>query len=83
MGMTPQDAIEKLMSDPELAVAFQDPKVQQAVMDCSSNPSNISKYQAGTCQSRSPLHPLLVEMITLDPRYKYIMLATSPATCSD
>lgn len=45
MGMTPQDAIQKLMQDPELAMAFQDPKVQAAVMDCSSNPNNIMKYQ--------------------------------------
>jgi hypothetical protein len=45
MGMTPQDAIEKLMADPELAMAFQNPKIQQAVMDCSSNPNNIMKYQ--------------------------------------
>ena len=83
MGMTPQDAIEKLMSDPELAVAFQNPKIQQAVMDCSSNPSNISKYQAGTSVSRSPLHPPLVKNLTLDPRYKYITPATSPTTCYD
>lgn len=45
MGMTPQDAIQKLMGDPELAMAFQNPKIQQAVMDCSSNPNNIMKYQ--------------------------------------
>ena len=45
MGMTPQDAISKLMGDPELAMAFQNPKIQQAVMDCSSNPNNIMKYQ--------------------------------------
>ena len=46
MGMTPQDAISKLMGDPELAMAFQNPKIQQAVMDCSSNPNNIVKYQS-------------------------------------
>ena len=45
MGMTPQDAIQKLMGDPELAAAFQNPKIQTAVMDCSSNPNNIMKYQ--------------------------------------
>jgi hypothetical protein len=28
-------------------VAFQKPKVQAAVMDCSSNPNNIMKYQVG------------------------------------
>ena len=33
------------MGDPELAMAFQNPKIQQAVMDCSSNPNNIMKYQ--------------------------------------
>ena len=45
MGMTPQDVISKPMGDPELAMAFQNPKIQQAVMDCSSNPNNIMKYQ--------------------------------------
>ena len=45
MGMKPEDMISKMMSNPELTMAFQNPKVQAAIMDCSSNPMNITKYQ--------------------------------------
>lgn len=45
MGMKPEDVLTKIMQDPELAQSFQNPKVQQAVMDCSTNPMNITKYQ--------------------------------------
>lgn len=45
MGMKPEDVLTQIMSDPELAKAFQNPKVQAAVMDCSTNPMNITKYQ--------------------------------------
>ena len=45
MGMKPEDVLTQIMSAPELAQAFQDPKVQAAVMDCSTNPMNITKYQ--------------------------------------
>lgn len=37
--------MSKIMADPELATAFSNPKVQAAIMDCSTNPANISKYQ--------------------------------------
>jgi hypothetical protein len=33
------------MSNPELAAGFQNPKVQSAIIDISSNPMNIVKYQ--------------------------------------
>ena len=45
MGMKPEDVLTQIMQDPELASAFQNPKVQAAVMDCSANPMNITKYQ--------------------------------------
>lgn len=45
MGMKPEDMISKIMSNPELTMAFQNPKVQAAIMDCSQNPMNITKYQ--------------------------------------
>ena len=45
MGMKPEDVVSKIMSNPELTAAFQNPKVQAAIMDCSSNPMNITKYQ--------------------------------------
>ncbi len=45
MGMKPEDVLTQIMQDPELAGAFQNPKVQAAVMDCSANPMNITKYQ--------------------------------------
>lgn len=45
MGMKPEDVVSKIMQSPELTAAFQNPKIQAAIMDCSSNPMNITKYQ--------------------------------------
>lgn len=45
MGMTPDQVIQKIMQNPELAAAFQNPKVQKAIMECSQDPSAIFKYQ--------------------------------------
>ncbi|GAV76702.1 UCH37_bd domain-containing protein [Cephalotus follicularis] len=45
IGLTPEEVIGKIMANPEVAQAFQSPKVQAAIMDCSTNPQNISKYQ--------------------------------------
>uniref|UniRef100_A0A7S2Z5P0 Protein TIC 40, chloroplastic n=1 Tax=Chloropicon laureae TaxID=464258 RepID=A0A7S2Z5P0_9CHLO len=44
VGMSPDEVLKKIMDDPQLAAAFQNPRVQQAMMDCSANPMNISKY---------------------------------------
>ncbi|KAK9817837.1 hypothetical protein WJX72_002915 [[Myrmecia] bisecta] len=44
MGLTPNDVISKIMSEPELAQAFSKPNVQKAIMDITQNPANISKY---------------------------------------
>ncbi|XP_075263523.1 uncharacterized protein LOC142355154 [Convolutriloba macropyga] len=45
LGMSPQEVVSKILADPELAQAFQNPKVQSAIMELSSNPMAISKYQ--------------------------------------
>ncbi|KAM7279471.1 hypothetical protein ACFE04_006605 [Oxalis oulophora] len=45
IGMTPEEVINKIMANPEVAMAFQNPRVQQAIMDCSANPLSIAKYQ--------------------------------------
>lgn len=45
IGMTPEEVISKIMSNPDVAMAFQNPRVQAAIMDCSQNPMNIMKYQ--------------------------------------
>jgi len=45
LGVSPQDVMSKISENPEIAVAFQNPKIQAAIMDCSTNPMNISKYQ--------------------------------------
>ncbi|XP_073115737.1 protein TIC 40, chloroplastic isoform X2 [Elaeis guineensis] len=45
IGLTPEEVISKIMANPEVAVAFQNPKVQAAIMDCSQNPLSIAKYQ--------------------------------------
>ena len=44
MGTSPEDVIKKIMADPELAMSFQKPNVQSAIMDCSNNPANYMKY---------------------------------------
>ncbi|XP_010558601.1 PREDICTED: protein TIC 40, chloroplastic [Tarenaya hassleriana] len=45
IGMTPEEVISKIMANPDVAVAFQNPRVQAALMECSENPMNIMKYQ--------------------------------------
>ncbi|KAK7387325.1 hypothetical protein VNO78_28044 [Psophocarpus tetragonolobus] len=45
IGLSPEEVISKIMANPEVAMAFQNPKVQAAIMDCSQNPLNITKYQ--------------------------------------
>ncbi|XP_068648067.1 protein TIC 40, chloroplastic-like [Aristolochia californica] len=45
VGLTPEEVISKIMANPEVAMAFQNPKVQAAIMDCSQNPLSIAKYQ--------------------------------------
>ena len=34
--MTPEEVVAKIMANPEVAVAFQNPKIQTAIMDVSS-----------------------------------------------
>ncbi|KAJ6707396.1 PROTEIN TIC 40 CHLOROPLASTIC [Salix viminalis] len=45
IGLTPEEVISKIMANPDVAMAFQNPRVQQAIMECSQNPINITKYQ--------------------------------------
>ncbi|XP_062113902.1 protein TIC 40, chloroplastic [Humulus lupulus] len=45
IGLTPEEVISKIMANPDVAMAFQNPRVQQAIMDCSQNPLSIAKYQ--------------------------------------
>ena len=45
MGMKPEDVISKIMANPSMTAAFQNPRIQAAIMDCSANPMNIAKYQ--------------------------------------
>lgn len=45
LGMSPQEVVSKILSDPELAQAFQNPKVQSAIMELSTNPMAMVKYQ--------------------------------------
>ncbi|XP_024972425.1 protein TIC 40, chloroplastic [Cynara cardunculus var. scolymus] len=45
IGLTPEEVISKIMANPEVAMAFQNPRVQAAIMDCSQNPMSIMKYQ--------------------------------------
>ncbi|KAJ6421105.1 hypothetical protein OIU84_028478 [Salix udensis] len=45
IGLTPEEVISKIMANPDVALAFQNPRVQQAIMECSQNPLSIAKYQ--------------------------------------
>ncbi|KAH9330539.1 hypothetical protein KI387_002647, partial [Taxus chinensis] len=45
IGLTPEEVISKIMANPDVAMAFQNPRVQAAIMDCSQNPMSITKYQ--------------------------------------
>ncbi|XP_022961579.1 protein TIC 40, chloroplastic-like isoform X1 [Cucurbita moschata] len=45
IGLTPDQVISKIMANPEIAMAFQNPRVQAAIMECSQNPLSITKYQ--------------------------------------
>ncbi|KAL0751447.1 hypothetical protein Bca101_033450 [Brassica carinata] len=45
LGLTPEEVISKIMENPDVSMAFQNPRVEAALMDCSENPMNIMKYQ--------------------------------------
>ncbi|KAL6504929.1 hypothetical protein OROHE_023687 [Orobanche hederae] len=45
IGLTPEEVISKVLADPEIAMAFQKPRVQAAIMDFCENPLSIAKYQ--------------------------------------
>ncbi|KAK0598675.1 hypothetical protein LWI29_036932 [Acer saccharum] len=45
IGLTPEQVISTIMANPDLALAFQNPRIQAAIMDCSQNPMSIMKYQ--------------------------------------
>ncbi|GAQ87531.1 chloroplast inner envelope translocon [Klebsormidium nitens] len=45
IGMTPEEVVGKILSTPDVAQAFQNPRVQAAIMDVTANPMNIIKYQ--------------------------------------
>ncbi len=62
MGVSPEEVMKKIMERPDLAAKFQNPKVQQAMMDITQNPQNISKYYADT-----DVMSLMTEMSQLFP----------------
>ncbi|KAK9904988.1 hypothetical protein WJX75_007232 [Coccomyxa subellipsoidea] len=45
LGLSPSEVINRIMAEPELAAAFQKPKVMQAIMESQSNPMAIMNYQ--------------------------------------
>ncbi|CAI8594912.1 unnamed protein product [Vicia faba] len=45
IGLSPEEVISKIMANPDVAMAFQNPRVQAAIMDYSQNPMSIAKYQ--------------------------------------
>jgi len=45
LGMTPEEFVGKVMSDPELASSMTKPSVMAAIAECTKSPMNIFKYQ--------------------------------------
>jgi len=45
LGMSPEQFVQKVMSDPELATSMTKPSVMAAIAECTKNPMNIFKYQ--------------------------------------
>lgn len=37
IGLSPEEVVSKIMANPEVAMAFQNPRVQAAIMDVCSN----------------------------------------------
>lgn len=48
MGTTPEQVVNKIMADPQLAAAFRNPRIQAAILDVSVNPNNLWKYSNDT-----------------------------------
>ena len=59
---TPEEVMKKIMEKPDLAAKFQNPKVQQAMMDITQNPQNVTKYY-----SDPDVMSLMTEMSQLFP----------------
>jgi hypothetical protein len=45
IGMSPEEFVQKVMSDPDLATSMTKPSVMAAIAECTKNPMNIFKYQ--------------------------------------
>jgi hypothetical protein len=45
LGMTPEDFVQKVMSDPDLATSMTKPNVMAAIAECTKNPMAIFQYQ--------------------------------------
>jgi hypothetical protein len=45
LGMTPEEFVGKVMSDPDLASSMTKPSVMAAIAECTKSPMNIFKYQ--------------------------------------
>ncbi|KAI5075505.1 hypothetical protein GOP47_0009581 [Adiantum capillus-veneris] len=45
IGLKPEEVVGKILASPDIAASLQNPKVVEAIMDCSQNPLNITKYQ--------------------------------------
>ena len=46
MPNIPPELLSKLMSDPELMAAMQNPRVMAALQECMGNPAAFAKYQS-------------------------------------
>jgi len=45
LGMSPEQFVQKVMSDPDLATSMTKPSVMAAIAECTKDPMSIFKYQ--------------------------------------
>ncbi|PWA59279.1 Concanavalin A-like lectin/glucanase, subgroup [Artemisia annua] len=83
IGLTPEEVISKIMANPDVAMAFQNPRVQAAIMDCSQNPMSIMKYQndkevMDVFNKISELFPGVTDQIGLTPEEVISKIMANP-----
>jgi len=48
IGLSPEEVVSKIMANPDVAMAFQNPRVQAAIMDVCSNLNTLLVFHVKT-----------------------------------
>ena len=73
LGMTPEDFVQKVMSDPDLATSMTKPNVMAAIAECTKNPMAIFQYQ-----NDEEVMRVFEKMSTMFPQAAGMMPGTPP-----